>query len=317
MIAQLRRRPGVVPDMRPTLLVLALLLLAAPARADETVATLSAATPLRAYGDIVVWSAEAPHGYQLVMRRGTGPAVQIPIAPRKFARGFDIGSDARGAPLLTYTRCKRSCDIYTATLGGRERRIAAASAPRENEAEPAVSRGRLAWLRGNRVYTRRLSDPPRVRSRRLYELPGGSNRSLDELDISGRRVAFSASFLRDEERLEYRIRIVDARTGRVRKVRDIGTGEGGQYVFGLCFHAGLLGWAKSCNGDTSGCGSGAFRYRPGRRATDATGSVRQSLGFTLSGAHEAYVLYGRGGEEIEGSLECPCRLVHRTAVRWR
>ena len=303
--------------LSPLLTLLALAASAAPAHADETVTTLSGITRPRAYRDIVVWSVKSPHGYQLFMRRGTSAPVLVPIAEREQGVGFDIGSDAKGAPLLAYTRCRRSCDIYTATLAGKERRIAAASAPGEDEAEPGVSQGRLAWLRGKRVYTRKLSDPRSVPSRRLYSMPsGGRRRSLDELDISGTRVAFLGSLVRDG-RLAYLIRIADARTGRVRKVVDIGTGEGGQFVFDLGFHAGLLGWAKSCSGDPSGCSAGAFRYHPRSRETDHTGSVSQAIGFTLSGPTEAYVLQGTVDEDTEAATDCPCRLERRTDVVWR
>jgi hypothetical protein len=81
-------------------------------------------------------------------------------------------------------------------------------------------------------------------------------------------------------------------------------------------HAGLLGWAKSCTDDPSGCTAGAFRYHPGSRRTDQTGSIQQSTGFTLSGPQEAYVLQGTTGNDAEGDFECPCRLEQRT-VRWR
>ena len=117
-------------------------------------------------------------------------------------------------------------------------------------------------------------------------------------------------------RLAYLIRIADARTGRVRKVVDLGTGEGGQFVSDLGFHAGLLGWAKSCSGDPSGCSAGAFRYHPHSRETDHTGSVSQALGFTLSGPTEAYVLQGTVDEETGTAFDCPCRLERRT-VRWQ
>ena len=150
---------------------------------------------------------------------------------------------------------------------------------------------------------------------RAYQ-DGSRGRSLEDLDISGRRVAFLGSHFQEDDRLEYLVRVVDARTARVRKVRDIGTGEGGQFVFGLGFHSGLLGWGMSCNGDPSGCSFGAYRYHPGSRETDHTGSVSQAVGFTLSGANEAYVLQGTV-EDGEGNFECPCRLDHRTAVTWR
>jgi hypothetical protein len=100
-------------------------------------------------------------------------------------------------------------------------------------------------------------------------------------------------------------------------VADIGTGEGGQFVFDLGFHAGLLGWAKSCSGDPSGCSAGAFRYHPGSREIDHTGSVSQSIGFTLSGPSEAYVLQGTVDEDTEAAFDCPCRLERRTALVWR
>jgi hypothetical protein len=314
--------------MRRSPLLLALLALAAaaaPARADETVATIDQISPLRAYGDIVVWSTSVPGGYQLTMRRGAAAPAPIPIAPRDRAGGFDIGTDAAGNPLLVYTRCDHSCDIYTATLDGRERRIAAASAPKENESHPAVSGGRLSWVRGLRVYTRKLSDPKRVPSRRLYamgrricygpsECQRISARSLDELDISGSRVALLGSYEIADGHAGYIVRSIDARTGKVRRISDIGTGESGQFVFGLDFHAGQLGLAESCRDDPEGCRAGAFRYRPGH-AKEHTASVSQAVGFTLAGPGQAYVLQGTVNDGSEGDFLCPCRVEQRS-VRW-
>ena len=300
-------------------LVLALVLpavVAAPAAAaDEPVATLAAPTPLRAYRDVVVWSLRTPHGYQLWMRRGNAPLAQIPVAERERAGGFDVGGDAGGRPLLAYTRCARSCDIYTATLDGHERRIAAASAPSENEGHPAVSNGVLAWSRGPRLYTRRVSDPKRRASRLLLTLTRGN--AFDELDVSGTRVAYLASRER-RGRVGYLVGTFDARTAEARIVRRIGTGEGGQFVFGLGFHARRLGWAMSCAGDPSGCGAGAFRLRSPDGRIERTTSVSQAIGFTLAGPSAAYVLQGTRNEGgAEDPFLCPCRLEHRTSVSWR
>ena len=175
MIAQLRGRPGVVPDMRRLSLLLALLALAAPAapaHADETVATLPGITRPRAYRDIVVWSVKSPHGYQLFMRRGTSAPVLVPIAEREQGVGFDIGSDAKGAPLLAYTRCRRSCDIYTATLAGKERRIAAASAPGEDEVRAGCLTGPAgvaAWQA--RLHAQALRPPERPVAAAVHDAP--------------------------------------------------------------------------------------------------------------------------------------------------
>jgi hypothetical protein len=327
MMAQLSCGPAVVEDMRRIVFALALLTAAAvptAARGDETIATLGHVSPLRASGDVVVWSTRTPHGYQLTMRRG-GHVTPVPVAERERAGGFDIGTDALGRPLLAYTRCRRSCDLYTATLDGKERKMAAASSPREDEAHPAVSEGRLAWVRGRRVYTRRLSDPKRTPSRRLYVMGrrvcyrgGGCERirarSLDDLDVSGARVAFLGSFEIVDGNLGFLIRSVDAHTGRVTKVRDQGTGESGQFLYGLGFYSGRLGIGLSCGGDPGGCGAGAFRYRGTRR--EATSDVNQAIGFTLSGPNDAYVLMGtRGDSEVDD--RCPCVLTHRTGMTWR
>ena len=86
-------------------------------------------------------------------------------------------------------------------------------------------------------------------------------------------------------------------------------------VFGLGFHAGLLGFAMSCTDDPGGCPAGAFRYRGTHR--QSTGAVKQAIGFTLSGPTDAYVLQGTTGEDAEGDFECPCVLTHRTGITWR
>ncbi len=73
-----------------------------------------------------------------------GATHALPIPTRPSAEDFDLGTDAKGVPLLVYTRCNPRCDVYAAGFGGAERKLRAASSPTADESAPTRSRGRIA-----------------------------------------------------------------------------------------------------------------------------------------------------------------------------
>jgi hypothetical protein len=134
-------------------------------------------------------------------------AGRITTLPIDIAAGdFDLGTDARGNRRLVYVQCGRSCDLRIATLDGVSKPIRNASSPHFDESVPTLWAGRLAWARKDVIYTRRLSDPTRVRSRRLGTVPrrtcpgfnpgcqGTHNRSVDELELHNGRLAELVSY---------------------------------------------------------------------------------------------------------------------------
>lgn len=318
--------------MRRLLLALAALLAAAPAAAaQDPVATVPAVTPLKALGDTVAWSARgaAPGDpYRLTVRRD-GVVETVPVAAREQPGDFDLGTDATGAPLLVYTRCAATCDLFSSTLDGVERRIAGASSPHYDESVPTVWRGRLAWARRDVVYTRRLSDASSVPSRRLLRLPRRTcpepdfrcaatrERSIDELELYGRNLGVLSSLVEPTGPGfgQLRVQVLDPQSGRLRASQVLTRGLGGQTLLGLSLRGGRVAYALTCFGDPSGCRYGVRRQRLDGSGREQTRELRDLLGFAAAGlaGERAFVL--RPTRSIEEGDPCPCRLEER-ALSW-
>jgi hypothetical protein len=150
---------------------------AAPALADETIATVGAPTPIGAYGGRLAWSAFDPAlGKYRLMTEVGGTISTVPVAPRGVAFDVDLGPDRSGATIAVYSRCKREpgrrdpaisnavaqladwssgrgCDAFRFDFAsGRERKVASASTRAASEFLPTVWRTRIAFAR---VYERR------------------------------------------------------------------------------------------------------------------------------------------------------------------
>ncbi|HEV7804593.1 MAG TPA: hypothetical protein VGO80_02130 [Solirubrobacteraceae bacterium] len=137
--------------------ILAALLAAAPAHADDLVADLERDTPISAYGGALAWSGydAATQRYALMIRRGE---VTAPARAATARRPFDVslGPDQRGRVVALYTRCRtatRGCDVYRYDLRTRrERKLASVSSPSQDEAWPAQWRGRVTFARRARTH---------------------------------------------------------------------------------------------------------------------------------------------------------------------
>jgi hypothetical protein len=153
------------------------LLAAAPALADETVATVAAPTPVSAHAGRLAWSSFDPaRNAYVLMTEAAGVTSEVPIRPRSVPFDVDLGPDTNGDTIAAYSRCSREpprrdpaignaftqlpdwrrgrgCDLYKFDFAtGRESRIATANSLSGSEFLPSVWEGRVAFAR---VYERR------------------------------------------------------------------------------------------------------------------------------------------------------------------
>jgi len=177
------------------------LLAPATARASSTpIATVSAESPISAGHGWLVWSARSGTGWSLEGFH-EGRVVSLPVAPRPQPFDAQLGSDADGAPVVTYSRCRvtpkmEDAGLYvqgTGTLavpntgaGCRLRMLeldsGRESSPRVPEPRgvsdttPAMWRGTLVFARkaaGHGRVSQIMLSLPRRRSQ-LVELPHGA-----------------------------------------------------------------------------------------------------------------------------------------------
>jgi hypothetical protein len=191
-----------------TAAMLVLLAAAAPAAADQTIATVAAPTPVSAYGGRVVWSTfDAVKSDYRLMTESAGTVATVPVGPRRVPFDVDVGPDSNGHTIVAYSRCRRDpprrdpaignaiaqlpdwrrgrgCDLYRFDFTtGRETRIASASSTGASEFLPSVWRRRVAFARvferrrgraGERPY---LYVRPLAKAGRTKRLPAGSRSS--------------------------------------------------------------------------------------------------------------------------------------------
>ena len=190
---------------------LAALLAAAPARADETIATVAAPGPISSYGGVTAWSALDPAtGRFRLTVAGPSGVRTLPIRGRAVPFDVDLGRGARGGVVAAYSRCRREprrqtlgnaliahpgwstatgCRLWSYSFAtGRETRIAHTAVRGASEFLPTVWEGRVAFarryparagLRGERAYlyvrdgSRTRALPPGTRS--AYRVCIGGN----------------------------------------------------------------------------------------------------------------------------------------------
>jgi hypothetical protein len=183
------------------LLGLAVLLVAAGApganATEEVVAPAPGATGLTAYGGHVVWSQPDPAtGLWQLEQWHAGHVARLPVAERAVPFDADAGPDARGRPVVVYSRCRhepaggsprgvyfgtgvwslaRGCDIFETSLrSGTSRRLREISTASASETTPSIWRGAIAFARrGPRQHFARVL-LHRPGHRRALPLPGGT-----------------------------------------------------------------------------------------------------------------------------------------------
>ncbi|MGZ4270532.1 MAG: hypothetical protein ACXVSX_15150 [Solirubrobacteraceae bacterium] len=142
---------------------------AAAAAAPTPVALEQRPSTVASYGGILAWSHydTAADRYRLMIQRPGQAAALAPVpdAPRPF--DVALGGNRSGAPTAVYTRCTNpgaapgaadanprpasGCDIYRYVLGARgEEHLTQLSSPTADERQPAIARGKIAFIRRER-----------------------------------------------------------------------------------------------------------------------------------------------------------------------
>jgi hypothetical protein len=160
------------------LVLVGLLVAAAPASADTTIETVARPTPLSAFGGRLVWSQFDPAtGAYLLMTRANGVTSPVPVRPRSVPFDVDLGPSPAGDTLAVYSRCARDprapdprisnaiahelpnwrtgrrCDLFKFNFAsGTERRIKRISTRGASEFLPSIWQRRIAF---SRVYEKR------------------------------------------------------------------------------------------------------------------------------------------------------------------
>jgi hypothetical protein len=264
----------------------------APAAASaKTVAATGGATSLREYAGTIVFSQfdqASSRWYLAVRRAGVSGVERLPVPPSIAPFAADIGPDDAGRPALIYQRCATTspligCDLFTFSLvdGSVERPVRSANDARQNDLNPTLWRGRIAWTRDYDgvnpvVYTKRLSGGS-ARSRRVPGVPRSrcgdierrcnptptTSRSVEALELRGKRLAlvvrYECATCSGISQTELRLDNVRRRTSR--QIAYQASGLSGQTLVGPSFYSGRLSWYKACLADEGGCArGGAFRY---------------------------------------------------------
>jgi hypothetical protein len=270
------------------LLVAVTLPACASAEADVS---LSAPTPVRAWGAPALLSVRESGGFRLATQRGAQPPVPLPgIAPASRPFEADIGPGPSGSPVIVFARCRAgACRLMRTTLAGNEE-VAIGSSAGVNgfEHAPAVWGNRVAFVRrladgAEQVYVRPLQASKPTRSVRLPAIPRPQCEAVErslcspavfrptvvQLSMRGSMLAETVNLGVIEEELCDRteIRLVDLASRRSRQVTYSLCGLSGSTLLGASLTATHILWARTCPGDSGGCQShNTLLYRYGLRS---------------------------------------------------
>lgn len=177
-------------------------------------------TSVSAYQNAVAWSAFDPASqmYRLMARVG-GRVVAVRAAPRAVPFDVDVGPDALGRPVVTFSRCAREprapftpipdytggrgCSLREATLpDGTERALPVAVPPGFSAVRPTVWGSRLAFVadadRAPRRVRMYMVERPSGRQRRVLTFRGDPSWvSVVGVDLRGRQLAYTLRGIRN------------------------------------------------------------------------------------------------------------------------
>jgi len=309
--------------------LVAALAAAAPAlAAPTTIAALDAATEVRAYAGVQVWSTYDPASkrHHLTVRRDAKLSTPA-IGSSKIAIEADVGPGPGGRPALAYVRCTDACRVVVTRLDGSGRQVVRGSA---GASDPTISGRQVAWVRGKATVMtstvdgqgrKRLAGAPR---RKCYETAEGHTcerpRSVlvSELELHGSQLALVADFELPGGfgSGEAELRTESIKGGPQRLVAWMTVGEGGQSWIGPSWARGRLYYYKTCFGDPSGCATdaGVYRFDPvtGKRAIASSSTVLTGFAIDDDGtrAYTASVPGFDGECRTEDAVRC---LLRRTS----
>lgn len=146
--------------MRTLVISIAMLALTGTAHAErQVIARLGDDVPIAAGRGWVIWSTPLRHGYGLTAWRG-GVVADLPVAPHRGPFYPDVGTDARGRDVVTFSR---RGDVHVVDLvTGSERALSVPRPAHMIDEVPSMWHGRVAFAR----YDRRHDD--RVRGLLLW-----------------------------------------------------------------------------------------------------------------------------------------------------
>lgn len=298
------------------LALLALLVLAAPARAQDVV-RLDRPSPIAAHGGWLAWSARGADGlFHLTLRDPNGAVTMPAIAGRTTSFDVDLGPGSGGGLVATYSRCRvevqtagsyipadydegRGCDSYLLEIAtGVERRLGGVSTADADETWPTVWRDKVAFVRSYDskptlpyIYARPLAGGRSERlpggARQVCTRTGRSVSCTDErvsrpyaLDLYGRRLAFGWTYAGRSEGLDTEIRLDTLGGGHARIAYQRGGGLTGRALGWPAFESGRVYFSEACYADTSGCirQPELQRYRITTRTTEGADADKAILG---------------------------------------
>lgn len=167
-----------------------------PAFADEAIATVSAPTPVSAFGNRVAWSAFDPaSGTYRLMTEFRGTISAVPVAPRTVPFDVDLGPSRSRHIVAAYSRCRRDpprrdpaignaiaqlpdwsrgrgCDLYRFDFTtGHEAKIRSVSSAHASEFLPSLweSHGCASFRCSAGTRTRPPSSRPNIAFARVYD----------------------------------------------------------------------------------------------------------------------------------------------------
>ena len=303
-------------------------LLGASAEADIS---LTAATPVRAWGATALLSVREGDGFRLATQRGTRPPVPLPgIAPASHPFEADIGPEPSGPPVIVFARCHGAgvCRLMRTTLAGNEEiAISGSAGVNGSERAPAVWGNRIAFARRfangtEQVYVRPLRASKATRSARLPAIPRppceAVKRSLCspvvfrptvvELSLRGSMVAETINLGVIEEELCDRteIRLIDLTGHRSRQVTSSECGLSGSTLLGASLTATHLLWARTCPGDPGGCQShNTLLYRYGLRDRGTQQASQQDVLVSFAAEDDDHAVAISAPAEEDGDCTNP------------
>lgn len=190
--------------------------LAGNAGESRTLGVTDRYTPITAYGSTIAWSQfdRVTGRYSLMIHR-RGRLAKAPIRTRTSPFDADIGLDAQGREVVTYSRCAlepsyslpaselhtvragRSCRLYAHRLGSStERRLSRIGQPGTSEYLPSQWRSRVAFARVDRTgrVTLQVTDLAGRPVRSLKQRGDRPEALPTKIDMHGRRVSYGWRF---------------------------------------------------------------------------------------------------------------------------
>jgi hypothetical protein len=306
----------------------ALLAVGAGDASATVVARPVAATQVREEGGTIAFSVydATAKTYALYTRARAAEPVRVPVPPSPTPFNADIGTDTRGRPALVYQRCLRiaetrldtfitqapvGCELYlySLALGGGERPIRNANDPDNDDTNPTIWRGRIAWARRYGtdvvVYTKRLTTPRSQPSTRLPGMPSRRcipdprrcsttrDRTVRAMELREDLLALSISYTCRGcgGTSEAQLRLVDVPDRTAESIWRVAVGLAGQTISEPSLSASALAWYFGCGANEPSCRDvvGPHRYDlETQRYTRAAGPF--SVGGFADGGSRLYLV---------------------------